>query len=103
MDGGGRDGSKALADLLQRIEQLQKSQRDQSKQEQELQGAIREGEMTCGRLLQQYLQVGNAFETKMRHVREDKERLARMQQSQESIMQELESIMKRASALVGRQ
>lgn len=89
--------------LKRRLDELQVSQRDQSSKEQELQRKVREGEVICGKLLQQYLEVGNAFETRMRHVREDKERLARMQHSQESIMQEFDSIMKRVSGLVGRQ
>jgi hypothetical protein len=79
---------------------LQRAQGNQSNQEQELQAKIRDGEMMCGRLLQQYLEIADALELKKKHVKEDKARLARVHQTRERTTQEINSIMDRASGLM---
>lgn len=92
--------SSTSAALYLQIEEIRQRQERESRQEQDLQSKIRNGELMCGRLLQQYLEIGHALDLKRKHVREDRQQLSEIQQQWERTAEELETATHQISRIV---
>lgn len=92
------------ADLLQtlskQIEDLRQEHTKHIQNVQRLEVQIEEGEIVCGRLMQQYLEIGRAIQLKKKHLAEDKEELSKEHQSRDSTDQAIDMVLKRISSLV---
>lgn len=78
-----QEGRVNRAEQLQRLSaeltELRTENAKHAQATQKLEAQIQEAEIVCGRLLQNYLEIGRALEMKKRHVKEDKERLEKEQ------------------------
>lgn len=72
----------------------------QTESVQKLEKKVVDGELVCGRLIQQYLEIGRAIELKKRHIKEDKEALAKGHKSRDDMREEIDSLTSRISALI---
>lgn len=89
-----------LQKLSTQLEELRTENVKYAQTTQTLETQIREAEIVCGRLLQNYLEIGRALEVKKRHVREDKERLAKEQQRRQTNNERIDSTVAQISRLI---
>ncbi|KAJ9607031.1 hypothetical protein H2200_008103 [Cladophialophora chaetospira] len=91
---------EALQFLYARVEDLKREQLKHVQDVQRLESQIKNGEATCGRLLQQYLEISRAIVTKKKHIEEDKAQLSEVQRSREAMDGKIDSILAQISSLV---
>lgn len=84
---------RRLSTLTARVQKLREEQQMHIQRAQGLETQIKEGELACGRMIQQVLQIQQAIEIRKRHVKEDKKILSEELQSKECKMEEMDSIL----------
>jgi len=90
---------RRLNKLTARVQELREEQQMHNQRAQGLEKQIKEGELACGRMIQQVLQIQQAIEIRKRHVKEDKEILSKELLSKECKMEEMDSILSRMNEI----
>ena len=94
-----RDKLRQLSTLTAQAHKLAEEQANNKKRANDLEEQIQKGELACGRMLQQALELQNAIEIKKRHLKEDKKKLTSELSSSETKIEEIRSIVSRINAL----
>lgn len=85
--------SQKSQDLRDRMNRLQQSQRVRIDHEQKLQTKIHEGEMICGRLQAQYMEIRRTLALNEKHLKENQLLLVQIRQSKEAASHEIDTII----------
>ena len=88
-----------LKTLTAQADKLAEEQATYTRRTKELEGQIQKGELACGRMLQQALELQNAIDIRKRHVQEDERKLNSELSSRESKIEQIRLIVSRINVL----
>lgn len=84
---------RQLGTLTAQADKLAKEQAIHTKRAKELEEQIKQGELACGRMLQQTLELQRAIEIRKKHIKEDRKELSDELSLREVKMEQIKSIV----------